>query len=546
MSLNPQLTYQDILVETDKEARDEYVYDPREHFLSGPIGPEVPAKEVEVGAEVDTGYTLEETHANTEYNTHNDMKIVQAPPKLIPKKHVVIIDTAQRDWVQQPNAYDISFYFNSPGVNDASTMTKTPIYENNKYIPLSAVENLSKVPNMLNVTKTLLPQYTRTDNPLPIPKYPQTVYDSTGRSFTVMVIPDECYYGFSLIMDDGTTRYFPTYIKDAQQGRIITYDVVNNEYIENFSTRQTLSNVISIRMIKAVLPNRRFLNFDNSMYGTDSTISSFASEPYLLLKVNNFQGYYNGGNDPTTSAFSVLSQNQRNAQSLLSNQFQDYYPLVDEAYTFNAPLSYIPKFDITLMKNTGNVFAQYDDITITKMTYVANTGTALLSDGNGAIIKCSINRSGSNRYNLNELRPGDRIQFHKKMLAKILLHRKVAASTAYRNLFTWLLTNDAIVRSNQNTLSSTESKAAYDTEFTFIYDPVTRFGTVPTNAGLSSTNFPILFSSSATDSNPAVVLYDSTTDYSLPIMNTNLQSMFSFEVVTMEPDITQLGGSGAR
>lgn len=543
MSSNPQLTYQDILVETDKEARDEYEFDPRAQIFNQPLGPEVPAKDVEAGADVDTGYTLEEIQANSEYNTHSDMKIVQAPPKLIPKKHVVIIDTAQRDWVKQANAYEFSFYFNSPGVNDPSTVIRTPIYENNKYIPINAIENEAKIDGQLNVTKRLRPQYTRAEDPLPIPTTPETVYDNRGKAFTQNVISPFAYYGFSLQLDDGQIIFFNTYDKDASQGRIITYDIVSNEYNENFSTRQTLANVTSIRTIKAVLPNRRFINFKPTLYNSDNSISSFASEPYLLLKINNFQGYYNGGNDPVSSAFSVLSQSGRTVQTTLANQFQDYFPLVDEAYKFNAPLSYIPKFDISLMNNIGKVYNQFDDIVITKITCESSTESEFIGNNKALVLKCSIKRPNSTFYNINELRPGDRITFHKPSLSKVIANSDVSVDQAYRSLFLWLSNNDAIVLGN--TSITNEEKSSFLQEFTFIYDPITTYGTVPEINKITDEIFPIVLSPGITGPSK-INLSKYGKDFSLPIMNTNMQSMFSFEVITMEPDISHLGGSGAR
>lgn len=520
------ISYREILNETDKDARDEYDVD-REHFLNRDLGSNVPATDVKFvnTATIDHSDAIahKSRDSNLIYSSRNDIRIVQDAPNFLKKKNIVVLDTAHRDWVKQPFPYQCSFAFNRPATTQASTISRVPIYENNKFVAINAVENSNKTPYVFNIGRNISSSVTQVIGGI--------LQDITS------------YYGFTLSAN-GVSLRFPPYDPNRNLGRIITYDIVSNEYIENFSTRKTIPNVVSLRIAKAVLPHRTFLTFTPPLF-TDATsagtLGTFANEPYLLLQINNFQGQYSGGNDPVTRAFSVLAQDYRNFFNRninIGNQFQDYYPWTEEAYAFNTPLSYLPDFDINLTKNTGDSYSQIDDLDV--YSFSVNTGSTFSTQYTGAhLIECEVKHrlTSQELYNVNELRVGDRLRFHSNTLANLIKDPESYNRVPYvATLLRYLLTNDVLVLSNTYlTGSQAGQNPIFAKGFVFAYYPSDNGGVVQDSLLLKNLSAGI-------NANRVIL----TNKYHIPAMNTNMQATFVFEIINMEPDVSMLSGQSAR
>ena len=526
MSRNPLLSYQDILVATDEEAREDYEFDPRVQFYSTELrGPEQPGYEQPnartTAADADAPYDLEgcedkqEEEEADKHAKRNDCRSVQPPPKMKEKKIVVVLDTAQRDWTLQPNAYQLSFKFGSPAVPNQSSVQRVPVYQNSRYIPLNADQNSNQVFFQPNIA------------------------------------------GFTI----STIGAFPPYDPFAGPGRIVTYEIISNSSNlvnpgNGFYTNKVLSNVNALKLARATVPYRRFTNLapellpgpgnrSSTISSTANQITTFMSEPYILLFLNNYQGQYVGGNDPINRAFSVLAPAPLRPTLLptspIGTQFNDVYPWSDEKYEFTSPEAYIKSFDITMTKNTGMPYVQLDDIAITTIKAISGIDFDLFLPGPPypiVLFECSITRtldpSGSYFYNRNELRPGDRIKFYGPALCNLLMDPSLNASpyaSDYSNFFTWLANNDAYVLCNTNSGGGlTNGEVDFFSRFVIAYDPLTVYGTTNLTTGIGLSGFT-----------PFLDLLTMTTcGTPLPILNTNMQATFAFEIFTQVPDTSHL------
>lgn len=533
MSRNPQLTYQDLLVQADQEARDDYEFDPRVQFYSSELrGPLQPGYEQPnartTAADADARYDLEgcedkqEEEEDDKHAKRNDCRSVQPPPKMKEKKIVVVMDTAQRDWTLQPNAYQLSFKFGSPSVSNCNAVQKIPVFSNSRYIPITAIQNSNQVFYQPNIA------------------------------------------GFTMSAGGGVLS-FPPYNPFASPGPIVTYDIFsNNSNLVNpgngFYTNKVLSNVTALKLAHATLPYRRFTNLTpdiltgpgNNVSGISSVhnqVTTFMSEPYMLLFLNNYQGQYVGGNDPVNRAFSVLAPAPLRPTLLptspIGTQFNDFYPWSDEKYEFSSPEAYIKSFDLTLTKNTGLSYAQIDDIAITAMKAISWFNLGFIAPGppySVVIFECTILRTqdpcNSVYFNRNELRLGDRIKFYQPALSNLIADPSLNASpyaSDYSNVFTWMTSNDVYLLSEYYESNTINTKGTdFYNKFTFAYDPLTTYGTLATSPQIGIQGFLV---------NPlgGLVLTLSTASGTiLPILNTNVQATFAFDVFTQVPDTSHL------
>jgi hypothetical protein len=513
MSRNPLLEYQNILVETDTNAREEYDFDPRVEFarqsLVGEPEQEYEQETQHKPAAADAPFLLEEGEEAHFSGGIGDKKALQAPPKHVEKKVLVILDTGHRDWIRQYNAYSCTFAFGTPNNNADKLIEKFPIFENNKTIPTIAYENSNKILNQPNIAG----------------------FTISGRR-----------------EDRGVHLDFKPYNPFSGPGRLVGYDLYSKAVQSNFSTSNAISNVTSVRLARATLPHRRFFNFNPALFpsytkagvGVQNMLTSFSTEPYLLLNVNKFQGQYLGGNDPVSRAFSVLAQDRRTVldpAATIGVQFQDYYPWSTEEFMFSSPLAALPNFEITLTDSTGNVYSQIDDIMITKIEYAGSIGSSnssggsnMLNTAGAARLLCTMTRqtappSVTSAYNINELRPGDRIRFHNAVLRQHLLRAKTQTGS---NILGYFLSNDAVILANTVDVNTNISQVFFDTQFIIAYDPFTFYGDTPASAVIEQNEFTDLSS------------------LAIPIMNINMQATFAFEIKTLVPDTSTLSSVPAR
>lgn len=556
MSRNPILSYQDLLVQADTEAREDYEFDPRVQFYSTELrGPEEPGYEQSnshtTAADATASYDLDKGE-DDEHEARNTSKAVQKAPKTIETKMIVVMDTAQRDWVQQPNAYSLTFKFGSPALCNANTTQRVPIYSNSRYIPLTADQNSNQLFLQPNI------------------------------------------YGFTLC---GIS--FPPYNPLAPAGPIEAYDVFSNtsnivsSVGSGFFTNKVLSNVQSLKIARVSLPYRRFTrlrpsilpgpgNFGGTTSPSQATlnqVTSFASEPYILMYLNNYQGQYTGGNDPINRAFSVLAQDRRITllpTSPIGTQFHDYYPWSDESYKFVTPEAYIKEFNLSLTRNNGLLYEQQDDIEIESLfaitgsetvypnpaetiSYTPLSGVNLQNVPGGnytgtdlwptVIFRCRTRRRNANAkntsgdnsafFNANDIRLGDRIQFYLPALSNLLTDPSLNASPYadnYKTLFKWMSSNDAFILSeaqigsNGNPVVQVSNVGPdFYNCFDIAYDATTTYGTVSTGGLLNISGFL-----------PLNLVTQTARGTTIPILNTNVQATFTFEVTTLTPDTKSL------
>lgn len=589
---NPILRYQDILIETDQEARDDYEFDPRVAFLESIREPAVDEYEEagQTAAPTDQEYTLSYTPAENDYNGRGDPRTVQQAPKMKRKKNIVIMDTAHRDWTQQSNAYASSFAIGSPTTSPTSQVQQIPVYENNPTVPPGALENVANVLGAPNI-----------------------------QGFTLS--------GFG---------YFPPYNpSNTTYGRIVTYVSYSTPNVSNFSTQTQLSNVVSLKLARAVLPYRRFFTFNSQLIQWDSNQSvtstftalnydvsqnspsnlsslsvnsvivgsfvsptnlnnvnnmftSFFTEPYLLMYVNNFQGQYLGGNDPASRAFTVLAQDRRltlNPGTNVGCQYHDFYPWSEEKFEFTSPYTTLPKFNITLAKNNGQVYQQIDDLQIIGIDIFTSTSDISSSGGSylnlfpsfnsgfplpptGQIGTCvvgfEINRVFGNpipglpagyngMFNTNEVRAGDRISFYAPALSNLITSPELISlsySSTYQTLFNWMLANDATVLAT-DTFFITASGTIIDypnvigtagdfrNVILVAYSPVGYDGYVNPSNYLTLSAFPLVLTP-GTPIDPRIPRVSLSNNYTIPIINNNMQATFAFEIETLVPDTSTL------
>lgn len=483
------------------------------------------------------------------------------------RKQLVVLDTAHRDWTQQSNAYACSFAFGTPLTTPATTIQRFPIYENNRTIPTIADQNTAKVLG---------------------------VFNSTG--FTI-----------------STVGSFAPYNPTAPLGNLVGYDTYSNTVTPAFSTSNKISNVVSMKLARAVLPFRQFFNFNPNLIqwytsslsqgsnttqtlstvsgSTTTTVSTavtttqvsnvfqnmyttFMTEPYILLNVNNFQGQYYGGNDPINRAFTALAQDRRitlNPATGIGAQFQDYYAWSDEAFTFNSPLATIPKFDIALTKNNGQVYEQIDDIQIIGLAIYARNNLSSFNTAGwpvpvnpsagacliGAFVQRAGGTAGAPPVNTKgwisktEVRAGDRISFHQPTLLSLIQSPDVLSNpyaSTYLTLFNWMLSNDATVvytsLAEGPTLLS-DNQTPWLNTIVFPYDVAEYDGYIASSNLLNQSAFPVTL---GPDPVPIAGLnaLSVSNSHSIPIMNNNMQATIAFELTCLVPDVASLSSTPPR
>lgn len=534
-------------MQTDEEAREEYEFDPRVNFFidSGELGnlPDAHSNNGRQFPEAEDAYTLSEGQDDGIVNGRGDKEYVTPAPKMVKRKQLVVLDTAHRDWTQQSNAYACTFAFGSPTTTPTTTVQRFPIYENNRTIPTIADQNTARVLG---------------------------VYNSAGFSIS-------------------TVGSFAPYNPTSSPGRLVGYDTYSNNVTPAFSTSNKISNVVSMKLARAVLPYRQFFNFNPNLitwYTNPSGISlqslstyqnmytTFMTEPYVLLNVNNFQGQYYGGNDPINRAFTALAQDRRitlNPTTGIGAQFQDYYAWSEEDFTFNSPLATIPKFEIALTKNNGQVYQQIDDIRIlalgiyasNSLSFFATAGwpTPTNPNAGACLIGAFLERTGGTSgappvgtkgwVSKTEMRAGDRISFHQPTLLSLIQSPDVAASpyaSTYLNLFNWMYSNDATVV--YTTLAEgpallSDNQTPWLNAIVFPYDVAGYDGYIAPSNLLDQSAFPVALGPEPFPI-PGLNVLSPSNSHIVPIMNNNMQATLAFELTCLVPDVASLSSTPPR
>jgi hypothetical protein len=305
---------------------------------------------------------------------------VQGSPNTMKVKRYVIIDSAQRDWIKQPNPYSNMIYTFGSQSQGASNPT---VYSNNPFVPSFAT-------------------------------------DSNGNLNTLPGAPNTQGWYFSNV-------FYPPYNSSLLPGNTVGVDtgylIQPSGY--GFGSVFTPCNVQAIRLIRAILPQRQFLNLPivpgNTEFGPNGPVqttligkpySTFSTYPYLLLYLNQYFGQYVGGNESTRKAFSVMTQKTRtqtNFQIDVGVQHYDYEPWGSEALELQSPITNLQQLQLSVTDPLGTAFSQNDGLTI----------SLIQGDGaNNLFLKCF---TGSYQYfTSNDLRVGDRVTFDAVTLTNML------------------------------------------------------------------------------------------------------------------------------
>lgn len=438
---------------------------------------------------------------------------VQAPPKTVGSKRYVIIDTSQRDWVKQPNPYSNLEY--SFGVENISSQAPI-VYSNNPFVPTFAVEQQSNNPPVVNLPNTT---------------------------------------GWTLAASPSNIRY-PAYNSSLPKGNQISNDFgfITTAVGKGFGSVFRASNVTSLRLVRAVLPQRQFLSIpiDASATSTDASTSqfiqstligkpysTFSTYPYLMLYLNEYFGQYVGANEPTRRSFTVMTQKQRQQtvfQTDVGVQQYDYEPWGEEALKLQSPITNLQKLAITVTDPIGTPFPQNDGLTV----------SLIQATDNKMYLKCF---TGSYKFfSSNELRVGDRVLFYSNTISNMLQSTILTALDAQKRTFISSLVGatfpvlqllDYIQDSNgiyvPRDASSARTLPYVDSYNGFIIPNLVTIGP----DGTASAALP-----NSIDPGTSTVLEPNTlVNSNLPFLNVTLQPVYTLEVESQLPDTTTIGGT---
>jgi hypothetical protein len=503
--------YHQLMSDVDRSVRTNYSYDPRvmvhnatrysDHKIEAFTGPK------------QTSNTPVESslYTNQPFGSHSDANIVQASPKTTAVKRYVIVDASQRDWVKQPNPFsNITFSFGQ----QSSNAVNPPVYSNNSFIPTFSVE--------------------QSNLPAPIPGLPNV-------------------QGWSLPSTPSNISY-PPYNSSLPKGNFIAYDTGYEIQASGsgFGSVFTPCNVRSIRLVRAVLPQRQFLSIPIDPAGTDASLSAtiqasivntafstFSTYPYLMFYLNEYFGQYVGGNEPTRRSFSVMTQKQRtqtNFQTIVGVQQYDYEPWGEEALHFQSPITNLQKIQISITDPIGTTFQQNDNLSISLIQATADK----------MFLKCF---TGSFQYfSGNEVRIGDRVSFYSNSLVNVLKSPILNSMGP---------DNRAFVLALQNNTFPVLQLLDYVIDNNGIYNPRDS-NSQRTQPYISSFNGFLIPNFVTIDQNGyAVVQYPGSIDggsfnvlepneligSNIPFLNVTLQPVYTLELDILQPDTTGIGGS---
>lgn len=496
--------YLDLLIQQDQASRTNYNFDPRiqmqETRRYASVEPFSNATSSNATSDVD--YTGQTT------GSHSDAGILQASPKTVAVKRYVVVDTSQRDWVKQPNPFsNLIFTFGK----QSSNASNPPVYENNSFVPTFADQQAVLA--------------------APVPGLP----NATGWSFSNVS--------------------YPAYNSSLPNGNFIGYDTgyTVNASGAGFGSVFTPCNVSAIRLVRAVMPQRQFLDLPIIPTGSNaatsaaiqtmfanSTFSTFSTYPYLMLYLSEYFGQYVGGNEPTRRSFSVMTQKQRQQQSFSANalgvQQFDYEPWGEEALRLQSPITNLQRIQISVSDPIGNVFIHNDTLTIATMQ----------TDADGMFIKCFT--PNFQYFSGNEMRKGDRIIFYPGTISNMLKSPYLAVQNLDKKKFV-----DALLTGTFPILDVLD----YVPDIDGVYGPRSS-SNQPRNAPyISSYNgflIPNFFTSSfegrvtpafpgSIDNGTYTILEPSTlVGSNLEFMNASLQPVYTLELDILQPDTSAIGG----
>ena len=503
--------YASIMMREQASARQNYTFDPRERFLQAQhrnniveaFNSTVPNNIADAPVVAD----------GDEEITRLDPSTVQDSPETRTSKKYIIIDTSQRDWTKQPNPYtNLVFAFGSQSVSASNPI----VTSNNPFVPTFAVEQVSNNPPLVGVPN--------------------------NRGWTLAVGSSNVFY----------KAYDPNLPRGIPIATDTGYIIQPSGF--GFGSSTNATNISSIRLIRAVLPQRQFLSIpiDPSLSGEDASTSqfiqtnlidkpysTFATYPYLLFNLNEFYGQYVGGNEPMRRSFSVMTQKQRTQtdfQVSVGVQQYDYEAWGAEALELQSPITTLKQLAITVTDPIGTTFTQNDNLTV----------SLIQSTDNKMYLKCF---TGSFQYfSSNELRVGDRISFYSNTIADMLKSPILAAlSIPDKTSFITSLSNRTFpilqlldyVKDTDGIYQPRDASSARTTPFVASHNGfiIPNFVTIDQD-GFAFPSFPNSVDDGTSNVLEPTVLAGS----NMPFLNTTLQPVYTLEFEMVEPDTSKIGG----
>jgi hypothetical protein len=513
--------YAALMLREQALARQNFSYDPRVHMMESRNAPRVletfnstqPTSQEAVRSE---DYTGEPEGSRSDENS------VQNAPKTRSFKRYIIIDASQRDWVKQTNPYTaLIFTFGS----QTTTTSNAIVYANNWFVPTFALEQASNVPPIVGLPNTR---------------------------------------GWTLVAGSSNVSY-PPYNSSLSRGQQVGVDTgfVIRPSGKGFGSANNISSLQSIRLVRAVLPQRQFLSIPIDVCGSAEDIatsafiqsnlvgrpySTFSTYPYLLFNLNEYFGQYVGGNDQIRRSFSAMTQKQRqqtNFQTDVGVQQYDYEPWGQEALVFQSPITNLKQLEITITDPIGTNFAQTDSLTISRIE----------ASDDHMYLQCF---TGNFQYfSSNELRVGDRVSFYAETLSNMLKSPILAALNPQKANVITSLSNatfpvlqllDYVLGSNGFYIPR-DASSARTTPYVSSYNGfiIPNFVTIGPDGGATPTYPGSIDPGTNSVLEPGLLLsYLSGTQSNLPFLNTSLQPVYTLELETAEPDTSSIGGQIVR
>ena len=503
--------YAQLMMREQAAARAAYNYDPRTQFLRSRDA----TRTIETfNSTVPTNNEEVPPDFNGDVGSRLDASTVQDAPATRSTKKYIIIDASQRDWVKQSNPYtNLVFTFGSQSLQASNPI----VYANNPFVPTFAVEQASNNPPLVGVPNT--------------------------RGWTLSA--------------GGSNVPYPPYNPNLPRGIPIATDT--GYLIQpsgfGFGSSTNATNIASIRLVRAVLPQRQFLSIpidaSTGPGGTDASTSdfiqsnlvgkpysTFATYPYLLFNLNEFYGQYVGGNEPMRRSFSVMTQKQRqqtNFQTDVGVQQYDYEAWGQEALDLQSPITTLKQLAITVTDPIGTPFAQNDNLTI----------SLIQSTSNRMYLKCF---TGSFQYfSSNELRVGDRVTFYSNTIVDMLKSPILAVLPTDKAAFVSALSNATFpvlqlldyVKDVNGIYVPRDASSARTAPYVASYNGfiIPNFVTIDQD-GFARPTYP-----NSIDAGTFTVLEPTVLAGSnMPFLNTSLQPVYTLEFEMVEPDTSKIGG----
>lgn len=361
--------------------------------------------------------------------------------------------------------------------------------------------------------------------------------------------------GWTLAASPSNIRY-PAYNSSLPKGNIISNDFgfVTTAVGKGFGSVFRASNVTSLRLVRAVLPQRQFLNIpiDASATSTDASTSqfiqstligkpysTFSTYPYLMLYLNEYFGQYVGANEPTRRTFTVMTQKQRQQtvfQTDVGVQQYDYEPWGEEALKLQSPITNLQKLQVTVTDPIGTPFVQTDNLTV----------SLIQATDNKMYLKCF---TGSYKFfSSNELRVGDRIIFYPQTISNMLQSTVLSALNQQKRTFITNLAGTSFpvlqlldyVQDSNGIYVPRDASSARTLPYVSSYNGfmIPNFVTIGPD-GTASAALP-----NSIDAGTNTVLEpDVLVGSNMPFLNVTLQPVYTLEVESQLPDTGTIGGT---